>query len=161
MKTIPHCLECGQPLSRGVYIFSQRIYGHSLCMKDQFLIEESGATAHTIDLYLALKSRNFPLVLQYFDGYKHVDMAIPGRLYIEVNGPFHQADWETETDLTHSVYSLEKKIPTIIITNALLENPRSFAHVVEELSKACRLMLKPANDFSMVFGPAFTAARLQ
>ena len=161
MKTMAHCLECGQPISRGVNIFSQRIYGHSLCMKDQFLIEESGATAHTIDLYLALKARNFPLVLEYFDGYKHVDMAIPGRLYIEVNGVFQQADWEAETDLTHSIYSLEKKIPTIIITNALLENPRSFAHVVEELSKACRVMLAPMNDFSMVFGPAFTAARLQ
>src|SRR5437867_3837319 len=103
MKTIPHCLECGLPISRGVHEFSQRIYRHSLCMKDQFLIEESGATAQAVDLYLALKSRNFPLVLEYFDGYKHVDIALPGKLYIEVNGGYHQANRQAMTDLTHSV----------------------------------------------------------
>ena len=66
--------------------FSQELYGYSLCMKDQYLLGESGATAQTVDLYLALKARNFPVKLEYFDGYKLVDIAVPGKLYIEVSG---------------------------------------------------------------------------
>jgi hypothetical protein len=161
MKTVPRCLECRQPISWGVHEFSQSIYGHSLCLKDQCIIEESGATGLAVDLYLALKSRNFPLILEYFDGYKHVDMALPGKLYIEVNGPYHQAGWQAMTDLTRSVYSLEKKIPTIIVSNALLSNPLTFSHTVDELSKACRVMLKPSNEFSVALVPPLTPAQLQ
>jgi hypothetical protein len=161
MKTIPHCLECGQPISWGVHEFSQQLYGHSLCMKDQWLLGESGATAQVVDVYLALKSRNFPLVLEYFDGHKHVDIALPGKLYIEVNGAYHQSDWKTMNDLTDFVYSPGKKIPTIIISNAIVENPGTFAHVVDELSKACRLMLKPSYEFSVACAPPLTRAQLQ
>jgi hypothetical protein len=161
MKTSPQCLECGKPISLGVHEFSQQLYGHSLCMKDQWLIVESGATAQVVDLYLALKSRNFPLVLEYFDGHKHVDIALPGKLYIEVNVAYHQANSQAMTDLTRSVYSLGRKIPTIIISNAIVENPGTFAHVVDELSKACRLMLKPPCEISVACAPPLTAAQLQ
>jgi hypothetical protein len=161
MKTIPHCIECRQPISWGVHIFSQRLFGYSLCMQDQYLIAESGATGHAVDLYLALKYRNFPLVLEYFDGHKHVDMAMPGKLYIEVNGPYYEASRQAMKDLTRSVYSLEKNIPTIIISNALLNDPRTFDHVVNELSKACRMMLKPLNAFSFTAAPPLTPAQLQ
>jgi hypothetical protein len=65
------------------------------------------------------------------------------------------------TDLTRSVYSLEKKIPTIIVTNALLNNPKSFNHTVNELSKACRVMLNPFNPFSFTIAPPVTPAQLQ
>lgn len=142
MKTIPCCLECGQPLSRGVHLFSRRIYGHSLCMKDQWRLEESGATALAIDLYLELKSRNFPVALEYWDGHKHVDIALAGKLYIEVNGPSHNSRSQIMTDLTRTVFSLEKNIPTIIIPNAMLENAKLFDHAVNEISKACRMVLK-------------------
>ena len=142
MKTIPYCLECGQPLSRGVNLFSRRIYGHSLCMKDQRKIQESGATGQAIDLYLALKSRSFPVALEYWDGHKHVDIALPGKLYIEVNGPYPNSRSQIMTDLTRTVFSLEKNIPTIIIPNSMLENPALFDHAVNEISKACRMVMK-------------------
>ena len=159
MKTTLLCLECGKPISQGVYEFSQRIYGHSLCMKDQYLIQESGATAYAVDLYLALKARNFPIVLEYYDGHKHIDLALPGKLYIEVNGPYHRAKQQAMVDLTRSVYSLEKKIPTIVIPNSLLENQRTFSHAVEELSKACKVMLGQRSILSSML--AVTAAQLQ
>jgi hypothetical protein len=160
MKTIHRCLECGQPLSRGVHEFSRRLYGHSLCMKDQYLLGESGATAETIDLYLALKSRRFPLVLDYFDGHKQVDIALPGKLYIEIYHPDQQAPRQAVNNLVQSVYTLEKKIPTIMISHAMLGNPVTFARLVEELSKACGAMLK-AYEFSVSCAPPFTAAQLQ
>jgi hypothetical protein len=141
MKTIMRCLECRMPISWGVHEFSQGIYGHSLCMKDQFLLEESGASAHIIDLYLALKQRNHPVVLEYFDGYKKVDMALPGKLYIEINGPHDLESFSVMPDLTSYIYSPEKNIPTIIIPYTSLENKKSFLRTVEELSKACRVIL--------------------
>ncbi len=142
MKAIPYCLECGQPLSRGVNLFSLRIYGHSLCMKDQWKIRESGATGQAIDLYLALKSRRFPVALEYWDGHKHVDIALPGKLYIEVNGSHHNNRTQIMTDLTRTVFSLEKNIPTIIIPNSMLENLALFEHAVNEISKACRMVMR-------------------
>jgi hypothetical protein len=135
------CLECRLPISWGVHEFSQRIYGHSLCMRDQFLIEESGASAHVIDLYLTLKQRNFPVVLEYFDGHRKVDLAIPGKLYIEINGSYNLERYRIPTDLTSYVYSPERNIPTIIIPKASLENKRRFVHTAEELCKACRVIL--------------------
>lgn len=111
-------------------------------MKDQWRLEESGATALAIDLYLELKSRNFPVALEYWDGHKHVDIALAGKLYIEVNGPSHNSRSQIMTDLTRTVFSLEKNIPTIIIPNAMLENAKLFDHAVNEISKACRMVLK-------------------
>ena len=161
MKTIPHCIECGQTISWGVHIFSQRIYGHSLCLTDQCAIAESGATGRAVDLYLALKSLNFPLVLEYFDGYKHIDIALPGRLYIEVNEIQQENHYQAMTNLTTSVYALEKKIPTIIISDTMLEDAGSFKHVVNELSKACKVMLKSPYSYSFTVAPPLTPAQLQ
>jgi hypothetical protein len=157
MKTIPCCLECGQPISRGVQLFSRRIYGHSLCMKDMFNIDESGATAQAIDLYLALKARSFPVMLEYWDDHKHVDIALPGKLYIEVNGPSHNSRSQIMSNLTRTVFSLEKNIPTIIIPNSMLENAALFEHAVNEISKACRMVLKK----SVVTGMKLSFSREQ
>jgi len=156
MKTNPHCLECGQPISWGVHLFSHRIYGHSLCMKDQCMIAESGATAQAVDLYLALKARNFPVVLEYFENNKLVDIALPEKLHIEVNGPNQNSRRQIMTDLSGTVYSPEKNIPTIIIPNSMLEQPKSFEHVVNEISKACRMMLKKpvVTGFELLFSQA-------
>jgi len=156
-----HCIECGQPISRGVHEFSQQLYGYSLCMKDQYLIVESGATAPVVDLYLALKSRDFPVVLEYFDGYRHVNIALPGKLYIELNDGYDQPNMQVIADLRRSVYSLKKKIPTIIISKEMLINPASFTHIVGELSKACRVVLRPSYEFAVACAPPFTAAQLQ
>ncbi|MEJ0080589.1 MAG: hypothetical protein WDM78_06440 [Puia sp.] len=160
MKTRFHCLECRQPISQGVHEFSQELYGYPLCMKDQYLLEESGATAHTVDLYLALKARNFPVKLEYFDGYKHVDIAVPGKLYIEVSGQ-DLSERQILAGLSEDGYTLEMKIPTILIPNAMLDKKRTFSHVVNELSKACRVILNPVCGFTVACAPPLTAAQLQ
>jgi hypothetical protein len=160
MKTNFYCIECGLPISRGVHEFSRELYGYSICMKDQFLFGESGASAHTVDLYLALKARNFPVKLEYFDGYKHVDIAVPGKLYIEVSG-HDLAERQMTADLLGHGQMFELKIPTILVSNAMLDKKRSFSHVVDELSKACRVILNPAGGFSVACAPPFTDAQLQ
>lgn len=159
MKPAYYCLTCGLPISQGVHQFSQSIYGHSLCLRDQFMIEESGAAARTVDLFLALKSRGFPLVLEYFDGNKRVDMALPDKLYIEVNECYTHGYYQMIADLVGTVHSLEKNIPTVMIPCSMLENPLSFEHAVKEISKACAMMLKKPVISSMV--PPLSAAQLQ
>jgi hypothetical protein len=111
-------------------------------MKDMFNIDESGASAQVIDLYLALKARSFPVMLEYWDDHKHVDIALPGELYIEVNGPSHNSRSQIMSNLTRTVFSLEKNIPTIIIPDSMLENAALFEHAVNEISKACRMVMK-------------------
>jgi hypothetical protein len=88
-------------------------------------------------------------------------MALPGKLYIEVNERHHQNNCQAMNDLASSVYSLEKKIPTIIISDTMLDNPGSFEHVVNELSKACSVMLTPMHNYSFTIAPPLTLAQLQ
>jgi hypothetical protein len=138
MKTTPQCIECHQNVSWGVHEFSQREFGYCLCMKCQYKLDRSKATDYAKELYLALKSRNIHVVLEYNDGNKTVDIAIPGKLYIEVNGGYHNTKKQALTDLTRSVYSLDKHIPTIPIPNYLLNDPHTFYQTVSKLIKACR-----------------------
>ncbi len=77
MKTTPQCIDCQQNVSWRLHEFSLREFGHSLCMKCRYKMDRSGATDYAIGLYLALKSRNIPVVLEYNDGNKTVDIAIP------------------------------------------------------------------------------------
>ena len=160
MKTRFCCIECKQPISQGVYEFSQELYGYPLCMKDQFLLGESVASAHIVGLYLALKAKNFPVKLEYFDGCKLVDIAVPGKLYIEVCG-YDLKDREIIAGLGGDGYTLEMKIPTILISKVMLEKEKTFAHVVNELSKACQVILNPCCGFSVACAPPLTAVQLQ
>jgi hypothetical protein len=140
MKTTHHCLACGKPISDGFFEFSTEVYRFPLCIRHLFLIEERGTTQQALKLFFALKEREFPVVLEFYDGYKHIDIALPGQLYIEVNGSYHELANQAMTDISRSVCSLERNIPTIIISSKTLNSPRGFTHAVEELSKACRLM---------------------
>jgi hypothetical protein len=130
-------------------------------MKDQYLLGESGATAQVVDLYLALKAQKFPLILGYFDGHKQVDIALPGKLFIEVYEPDHSTHLKVIHDLAEAVFTQAKKIPTIMISTAMLDNTVTFSRLVAELSKVCRELIKPSYEFSVACAPPFTAAQLQ
>ncbi len=130
-------------------------------MKDQYLLGESGAAAEVVDLYLALKSQNFPVVLGHFDGNKDIDIAIPGKLHIEVYGEDDPVHARAMNDFERSVYTLQNKIPTILISMTTIGNPKTFSRLVSELSKACRAIMKPVYEFSVACAPPFTAAQLQ
>ena len=144
MKTSRNCLECGKLLTEGVEQFSMEVYGYPLCLKHQAYITESGASPQAIDLYFALKSEKIPVVLKYWDGHKHVDIALPGKLYIEVNGSYHYESIQALIDLRRTVYSLKGDISTIWVPNYLLSQPALFHQTVEELTKACRSLMNPA-----------------
>lgn len=143
MKTHLHCLECGKQLSEGLTEFALDVYGYPLCLKHQVTITESAATQHAIDLYFALKSKKIPVVLEYWDGQQHVDIAIPGKLYIQVNGAHHYQSIQALTDLRRTAHALKENISTIFVPDYLLQHPAMFRLTVEELAKACRSLINP------------------
>ena len=149
MKTTLHCLDCGTPITKGVYDFSILIYGHPLCLGHQSFLTESGATPRTVDLYFALKERDIPVALEYFDGSRNISITLPGKLYIEVNRPRHLDSHRALADLSRSVYSLQKNISTIAIPDYLLDDPETFRQTVKELTNACRAMIAKSSFWEL------------
>jgi hypothetical protein len=149
MKTAPHCLECGRSITQDVYEHSLEFFGHPLCIGHQTFITGSGASPQAVDLYFALKYLNLPVALEYFDGHKHVDIAIPGKLHIEINDGHHYESMQSYIDLSRSVDSLQENIPTIAIPVYLLNDPQAFGLTVEELAKACRFQLSCSSFYGL------------
>jgi hypothetical protein len=138
-----HCLECGKQLTEGVSEFSLEVYGYPLCLRHQIHITESAAAQPAIDLYFALKSKKIPVVLEYWDGHQHVDIAIPGQLYIFVNGAHHYESIQALIDLRYSVHAMKENISTMLIPEYLLSQPAMFRLTVEEIVDACRQLANP------------------
>ncbi len=159
MKTNPVCIECGKPLSEGVYNFALEVFGHPLCMRHQAIIMESGVSEQATYLYLALRSRDLPFVLSYFDGFKSVDMAIPGKLHIEVSGMHQTADKIAMTTRSPLVLSAKFNIPTIVIPDCLFQNPGTFHKTVDELVKYCRPLISQSSFYHLAH--SLTRAQLQ
>jgi hypothetical protein len=122
------CIECGFNIPYEVYEYSLNHFGHPLCRKDQNWIREManfGKTTHqTIDLYLELKSCGVPAEIEKYDGYKHIDIAIPRhKINIEIDGAHHHHNPnQALQDLKRTFYSYQKGFFTIRIPNPLIEN---------------------------------------
>ena len=68
MKSTHHCLECGKPISEGLYEFSTEVYRFPLCSHHLYLIEKRGITDQALRLYFSLKKSEFPETQQYPTG---------------------------------------------------------------------------------------------
>jgi hypothetical protein len=131
-------MQCDIPISKGIHDFSHEVYGVPLCIHHQILIYESMASQEAKALFLALKINKVPAVLEYSDGFKTVDIAIPGRLYIEVDEDQNRDADQALTDLLRTYHSWSKeRIPTVRIPNALINNPYLFKKAVSCLSEMC------------------------
>ncbi|MFP9115766.1 endonuclease domain-containing protein [Flavobacterium sp. RHBU_3] len=126
------CLECDGYISYVVTNFSLSSYGIPLCVSHQRWIEgiKSMTSSETIRLYFALKSRGVPVEIEKFDGYKHIDIAIPeAKMNIEVDGIQHNLSAQQAlSDLKRTYYSFLKGYITIRIPNSLLRDD----YVLEE-----------------------------
>lgn len=72
----------------------------------------------------ALRARMIVCKLEYFDGHKHIDIAIPeSKIYIEIDGKQHFLNpSQIITDLYRDRYSEKDGFITIRIPNVILEN---------------------------------------
>lgn len=118
------CLECNINLSYNAFNYSKNKYGIPLCREHQNWINfmENQTTFETIRLYFALKERGVPAEMEKFDGYKHIDIAIPeAKINIEVDGKHHNYQKrQVLTDLKRTYYSFVKGYLTLRIPNVLV-----------------------------------------
>ena len=96
-----YCNICKVTISEKVYKYSMDRYGKALCMNCQktFSTPKTATityqnrekiTPQAIKLSNALKRVDIKHELEYWDGHKHVDIAIPwAKLYIEIEGRQH------------------------------------------------------------------------
>lgn len=119
-----NCTECGELLNRAIISFSTGNFGLPLCIAHQRWVNSMSeiSTQETIRLYFALKQRGVPAQLEKFDGYKHIDIAIPeAKINIEVDGGHHNySTRQALSDLKRSYFSFVKGFHTIRIPNSLV-----------------------------------------
>jgi very-short-patch-repair endonuclease len=93
-----YCNVCKETISERVYHYSMDKFGRALCMTHQktnqktpfYGNQQSKITPQAIRLSKALNDLRVEHELEHFDGYKHVDIAIPSaKLYIEIDGSQH------------------------------------------------------------------------
>ena len=89
-----YCNICKVPISERVFRYSMDKYGKALCMTHQktfaYSNKQNKVTPQARRLARALNDLHVQHELEYYDGYKHVDIAIPSaRLYLELDGAQH------------------------------------------------------------------------
>lgn len=79
---------CNETITEAVYKYSRQHHGKALCTKHQKTV-----TSHALRLSDALNRQGISHKLEYSDGHKHVDIAIPwARVYVELDGMQHTFD---------------------------------------------------------------------
>jgi hypothetical protein len=120
------CLECNDIIDYQVFKYSTKNKGIPLCRFHQAWIEEMEfqSTEETITLYFSLKERDVPAVLEKFDGYKTIDIAVPAsKVNIEVDGQHHNFNpSQALSDLKRTYYAFKKGYLTLRIPNSLVRN---------------------------------------
>lgn len=126
------CLECYKDISIYEYQFSMDRYNIPLCRQHQDWIQflSNQTTVEAIRLYFALKARGVPAEIEKFDGFKHIDIAIPeAKINIEVDGAHHNySDKQALADLKRTYFSFLNGYYTIRIPNSLVYND----HILNE-----------------------------
>lgn len=122
------CIECGFFLPQDVFLYSTNNFGYPLCRNHQDwirgLLLYYRTTQQTVSLYLALKCIGVPVEIEKYDGYKHIDIAIPRhKINIEIDGLHHNYDSaQALRDLKRTYHSFRKGFFTIRIPNSLIDH---------------------------------------
>lgn len=139
------CLECDCIINDSVIEYSNKKYGIPLCINHQRWIENMSqiTTFYTIRLYFALKNFGIYSELEKFDGFKHIDIAIPQvKLNIEVDGAHHNLNTQQAmADLKRTCHSLAKDYITIRIPNSITKYDNTLDETAFYLSEIIKYRL--------------------
>lgn len=119
-----NCFECNRNLNAAVFNYSVNNFGIPLCIEHQDWVKymATQTTHETIRLYFELKKRGVPAEMEKFDGFKHIDIAIPeAKVNIEVDGGHHNySTQQALADLKRTYHSFLKGYITFRIPNSLV-----------------------------------------
>jgi len=89
----------------------------------KYLKARDRSTPETIKLFDALKTNGIPALIDFWDGHKHIDIAIPkAKINIEVDGIHHNTKpKQALADLKRTYYSFKKHYFTLRIPNSLIK----------------------------------------
>lgn len=119
-----YCLVCKSKISTEEHRLSMQQTGGSLCTqhRQELLSKMSYTTPEARLLYFALLHRNIPAIVEKFDGYNHIDIAIPeARVNVEVDGLHHNhSSPQALADLKRTLHSFRRGYYTLRIPNSLV-----------------------------------------
>ncbi|MFC1925075.1 DUF559 domain-containing protein [Chloroflexota bacterium] len=118
------CNECERDITIGEREYSEDVYMRPLCLDCQHDNSANKGTHQQEKLCRALRAAGYQAYMELFDGFKHIDIAIPAlKLNIEVDGLQHIHDRRQRTaDRKREGYSFSKGYDTIRVLNSKIDN---------------------------------------
>lgn len=125
------CSSCQGFVSDREYNYSIKNYGKVLCrecqedyvnLKNKHEKRKKKSTQEAQKLYEILIKKGFNAKLELWDGFKHIDIAIPDyKVNIEVDGKHHQSKKQALADLKRTYHSFKKGYVTLRLPNELVQ----------------------------------------
>ena len=125
-STLPkaHCQNCSCQIDQSILEYSMEHYNFALCTVCQLWLKEKmdETSQETIYLYLSLRTRNVPAMLEKTEGYKTTDISVAAaRVTIEIDGPQHHSNLnQALSDLQRTYQTFKKGYLTLRIPHALV-----------------------------------------
>jgi very-short-patch-repair endonuclease len=118
------CAKCDQTITGWVFDYSNEKFQLPLCQDCQVWYRnlKGKPSNQSKKLYLALKERGLDVELEYFDGFKKIDIfSKESMIHIEIDGEQHYKDtFQASSDLLRTMYSYKEGFITLRIPNTLV-----------------------------------------
>ena len=125
------CSNCQNFVSDKEYNYSIDNFEKVLCrecqgkytnLKNKHTKRKKKSTPEAQKIYEILLKNGFDAKLEQWDGFKHIDIAIPDYMVnIEIDGKQHQNNKQALADLKRTYYSFKKGYVTLRIPNELVQ----------------------------------------
>ena len=150
-----YCNKCTEGISAAVYSFSIKKFDLPLCMgchksfstksvdkiSSRIVLrpnkKKDKSTPQSRMLCDQLKEMGWIAILEKWDGYKHIDIAIPEvKVNIEVDGVHHNSSKKQAlADLKRTFHSFKKGYVTLRIPNSLVSDPKVSRETADYISE--------------------------
>jgi len=161
-----YCYVCKESVTDQINDYSVKQYGATLCINHQKIV-----TRQTIRLSDALNKLDVKHILEYNDGFKHIDIAIEwAKIYLELDGSQHAfspnqmcADDERDKNSLKQGF-VTKRIPNIWIDKDVDKLALSVATLAnkryrEILEKQSKVEKQKKNTLTNIVKSAITSVR--
>lgn len=130
-----YCNICKETITEAEYKYSIQHQGKALCRKHQKTV-----TSHALRLSEALRKQDIKHTLEYSDGHKHVDIAIPwAKVFVELEGYQHTFNpKQVISDRERDYHSQKEGYYTWRVPNERID--RDVDGVARSIAKLARFM---------------------
>jgi very-short-patch-repair endonuclease len=136
-----YCNVCNETITEAIYRYSMSHHGKALCTKHQKTV-----TSQAMRLSEALKKLDIQHTLEYSDGHKHVDIAIPwAKLFLEIEGQQYTfSPKQMISDHERDAHSLTAGFYTMRIPNERVD--KDVDGVAQSVARLARYMFRKIKE---------------